>query len=68
MASKHVQETWKGSLKQGTCAEGAVKLLPLGESVENLMVRYSGALKSGITYGGGKDIESFQKECEFIKV
>lgn len=67
MASAFVQESWKGGVKPGTCAEGGVRLIPLGEPVEKLLEHYSGALRSGITYGGGKDIKSFQRHVEFVR-
>lgn len=66
MASRYVQEKWRGGLKQGTCPEGGVRYLDLGENLEKLLERYSGALRSGITYAGGKDIESFQENVEFV--
>lgn len=68
MASKYVQEMWRGGLKEGTCAEGKKILLDMGEPVKNLLERYAGALRSGITYGGGRDIESFQKNVKFVEV
>jgi IMP dehydrogenase/GMP reductase len=68
MASRHVQNKWKGGLKDGTCPEGKVTYLDLGESLERLLTRYSGALKSGITYGGGEDVSSFQEVVEFVKL
>jgi IMP dehydrogenase/GMP reductase len=67
MASAHVQEKWKGGLKEGTCAEGKVLYLDIGEPLENLMERYSGALRSGITYAGGNDIKSFQQNARFVR-
>ena len=67
MASRYVQDKWRGGLKDGTCPEGKMTLLPLGESVDKLIERYSGALRSGISYGGGKDIETFQNTVEFIE-
>ena len=68
MASRFVQEQWKGGLKDGTCPEGGIRYLNIGESVEKLIERYSGALKSGITYAGGKDIKSFQESVEFVRL
>lgn len=68
MASEYVQNQWKGGLKPGTCAEGGIRLLNPGPPVKKLLETYNGALKSGITYGGGTDIKSFQKEVEFIKL
>lgn len=68
MASRYVQNRWKGGLKDGTCPEGGIRYLDVGESAENLLKRYSGALKSGITYAGGKDIKSFQETAEFVRL
>lgn len=67
MASRYVQEKWKGGLKAGTCPEGGIRYLDIGESVDKLLERYAGALKSGITYAGGKDIKSFQDNVEFVR-
>ena len=68
MASKYVQEIWRGGLKEGTCAEGKKILLDMGEPVSSLLERYAGALRSGITYGGGKNISTFQKKVKFVEV
>lgn len=67
MASRYIQDKWKGGLKDGTCPEGGVRLLDLGESLDALLERWSGALKSGITYGGGNNIQSFQDTVEFVR-
>lgn len=66
MASRYVQEKWKGSLKSGTCPEGGIRYLDIGESAEKLLERYSGALRSGITYCGAKNIKTLQENAEFI--
>lgn len=68
MASRYVQDRWKGGLKPGTCPEGKVLELELGESVVKLLERYAGALRSGITYSGTKDVKGFQDKVKFIKV
>lgn len=68
MASRYVQERWKGKLKAGTCPEGGIRLLDEGESVHKLIERYSGALRSGITYSGATNIKSFHEEVEFIRI
>lgn len=67
MASKRNQDKWKNGLKRGTCAEGKVIYLDIGESVEDLIERYSGALRSGITYAGANDIESFHNNVRFVR-
>lgn len=65
--SRYVQDKWKGGLKDGTCPEGGVRLMSIGESLDKFLERWSGALKSGITYGGGNNIQSFQDVVEFVK-
>lgn len=66
MASRYVQDKWKGGLKSGTCPEGTIRHLDVGEPLLNLLDRYSGALKSGITYAGAKDINRFQNVVDFV--
>lgn len=66
MASEYVQNKWKGGLKPGTCAEGGVRLLPVGDLLEDVLTYYSGALRSGITYSGNNNISSFQDNVEFV--
>lgn len=68
MASEYVQNKWKNGLKAGTCAEGGIRFLDVGLSLEKLLERYSGALKSGITYAGAIDINSFQSNVEFVQI
>ena len=68
MSSEYVQNKWKGGLKSGTCAEGKAIYLDLGESVEKLLERYSGALRSGISYSGCNNIKDFREKCEFILI
>jgi IMP dehydrogenase/GMP reductase len=66
MSSRFVQEHWRG-MKKGICPEGTIKYLDIGEPVESLLLRYSGALKSAISYAGGSDIRSFQDNVEFVR-
>ena len=68
MASRYVQDKWRGGLKAGTCPEGKVQYLNPGEPVEALLERYAGALRSGITYSGTLNVSSFQDQIEFIRV
>ena len=68
MASLAVQEQWKNGLKPNTCAEGKTLFLDLGEPVDKLLERYSGALRSAITYAGYDNIGDFKRGCEFILI
>jgi IMP dehydrogenase/GMP reductase len=67
MASRYVQENWRGKVSNG-CPEGRKEYIDIGEPVNKLLLRYSGALKSGITYAGANDIKTFQNKIEFIKI
>ncbi len=67
MASRYVQEKWHGEIKNG-CPEGKVVLLPIGERCEDLLKRYAGALRSGITYAGANDIRSLHEKVKFVRI
>lgn len=64
MSSRFVQEKWHGFVKNGA-PEGKTVYLPLGESAENLLNRYSGSLRSGISYAGCTNIQEFKGAVEF---
>lgn len=66
MSSRTIQNNWRG-MKEGICPEGKVTYLDIGESVGRLFERYSGALRSSITYSNADDINSFQKNVEFVR-
>jgi IMP dehydrogenase/GMP reductase len=68
MASRMAQDKWRGGLKPGTCPEGQTLYLSLGESVANLLERYSGALRSGLTYVGSRNINEFQERATFERL
>lgn len=68
MASREAQRRWRGGVKPGTCPEGKTLLLPLGESVDLLLERYSGALRSGITYAGATNIKTLQDVVKFVRI
>jgi IMP dehydrogenase len=68
MASRRVQDAWRNGLKKGTCPEGKAIYIDLGEPVADLIERYSGALRSGITYAGATDINSFQENVRFVRL
>lgn len=68
MASREVQKQWRGGLKPGTCPEGKSVLIPLGEPVAAVIERYTGALRSSITYVGATNIEEFQDKARFVRL
>ncbi|MEK6880419.1 MAG: IMP dehydrogenase, partial [Nanoarchaeota archaeon] len=58
---------WFGKVKNDT-PEGKIEYLEIGENVDKLLRRYAGALRSGISYAGGKDIKTFQEDVEFVRL
>jgi IMP dehydrogenase len=66
MSSRYVQTKWKNGVKSGTCVEGKTVYLDIGENIEKLLERYAGALRSGLTYSGARNIIEFQNKCKFI--
>lgn len=67
MASRYVQERWKGGLKPGTCPEGTIKYLDIGEPVEKLIERYTGALRSGMSYQGAHNLKELRENAVFVR-
>lgn len=67
MSSRDIQEKWRGKV-HNDCPEGKTIFLDMGESVEKLLKRYAGALRSGISYGGCNNIVDFKENCEFILI
>lgn len=67
MASRLVQEEWKNKVSND-CPEGATRIIDIGEPVEDLIKRYAGALRSGISYSGFNNIQDFREGCDFILV
>jgi len=65
MASRMVQEKWRGNVSNDT-PEGGTRLLDIGESVSKLVKRYSGALRSGISYSGASSVQELQQNASFI--
>jgi IMP dehydrogenase len=69
-ASESFQQDYYGGLKEGTVPEGKSihyfkeYLKPAQEVIDNLL----GGIRSGLTYGGAKDIPELQRKSEFIEV
>jgi IMP dehydrogenase len=68
MASRQVQNQWRGGLTKGTCPEGKTIYMDIGEPLSKLLERYSGALRSGITYVGELNINDAQRHVKFLRI
>lgn len=67
-ASKDFQVDFKGGLKKGTVPEGVHFMTDVTGSTQELIDKYTGSLKSSMTYGGAKSIEEFQRKVSFVEV
>jgi IMP dehydrogenase len=68
MASYKSQKDFKGGLKKGTAPEGEASLVPLGGSVEEVMDRICGGIRSGLSYAGANNLEELRENAEFIRI
>ena len=64
-ASEEFQKDFYGAMKKGTVAEGVAFKVECTESVQELINKLCGGLRSSLTYGGAKNILEFQKKVEF---
>ncbi len=67
-ASEDFQKEFYGGLKEKTVAEGVDFWGPVSGSVEQLLDGLLGGLRSGLTYGGARNIKELQRKAEFIQV
>ena len=67
-ASKEFQEDFFGKLKKGTVAEGVAFNVQCSGPVQDLITNLCGGLRSGLTYGGAKNITELQHKAEFVVV
>jgi IMP dehydrogenase len=67
-ASENFQMEFYGSLKAKTVAEGIDFWGPVSGSVEELLANLLGGIRSGMTYGGARNLKELQRKAEFIQV
>jgi IMP dehydrogenase len=67
-ASADFQNDFYGGLKPSTVAEGTAFWAEVRGSAEQLMHELLGGLRSGLTYGGARNIKELQRKAEFVAV
>ena len=67
-ASKDFQDDFYGGLKEKTVAEGIDFWGNVTGSAKELIDQLLGGLRSGLTYGGAKNIKELQRKAEFVEV
>lgn len=67
-ASADFQNEFYGGLKDKTVAEGIDFWAPVSGPAEALINTVLGGLRSGLTYGGARNIKELQRKAEFVEV
>ncbi len=67
-ASEDFQNDFYGALKDKTVGEGIDFWGPVSGSSQQVIDYLLGAIRSGMTYGGAKNIKELQRKAEFVKV
>lgn len=67
-ASETFQNEFYGGLKAKTVAEGIDFWGPVTGSAEDVLAQILGGVRSGMTYGGARNIKELQRKAEFVKV
>jgi IMP dehydrogenase len=67
-ASEDFQNDYYGGLKDKTVAEGIDFWVPVKWGGKELLSQLLGGLRSGLTYGGSRNIKELQRKAEFVEV
>lgn len=67
-ASADFQSEYYGGLKEKTVAEGTDFWAPVTGTAQHLIDEILGGLRSGLTYGGARNIKELQRKAEFMRV
>ncbi len=67
-ASVDFQNEFYGGLKAKTVAEGIDFWGPVSGTAEELIAHLLGGIRSGMTYGGARNLKELQRKAEFVQV
>jgi len=67
-ASSDFQNDFYGGLKAKTVAEGIDFWGPVSGTAEELINMFLGGIRSGMTYGGARNLKELQSQAEFVQV
>lgn len=67
-ASEDFQNDFYGGVKKDTVPEGVGFWAKVTGSADSLIDNLLGGLRSGLTYGGAKNIKELQRKAEFVEV
>jgi IMP dehydrogenase len=67
-ASEDFQTDFYGKMKEKTVAEGEAFWAPVTGTCQMFLDTMLGGLRSGLTYGGARNIKELQRKAEFVQV
>ncbi len=67
-ASEDFQTDFYGALKEKTVAEGIDFWAEMKGDAKSLIEDFLGGIRSGLTYGGARNIKELQRKSEFVRV
>ncbi len=67
-ASEDFQNEFYGGLKEKTVAEGIDFWAPISGTAGECLDKLLGGIRSGMTYGGARNVKELQRKAEFVKV
>lgn len=67
-ASLDFQNEFYGGLKDKTVAEGVDFWGPVSKNADELIRDLLGGIRSGMTYGGARNIKELQRKAEFVQI
>lgn len=67
-ASKDFQDEYYGGVKEKTVAEGVSFWGPVQGSATSVIHTLLGGVRSGMTYGGARNLNELQRKAEFVEV
>lgn len=67
-ASEDFQKDYYGGLKENTVAEGIDFWAKITGSANDVIQDLLGGLRSGMTYGGARNLKELQRKAEFVEV
>ena len=68
MASRDVQDEYRGGIAEWKTAEGVATQVAYREDEQEILADIIGGIRSGLTYGGSATIRELQRKLDFIEI
>ena len=68
MASREVQDEYRGGMQEWRTAEGVATEVPYRDDQEAIFADIIGGLRSGLTYAGASSIRELQRKLDYMVI